>query len=340
MKIYIFNLKILCAILTVIFTGQNFGQSADMYKVPLTEYGHPDLQGLWTDQSRTPLERPAELGLKRTYSSQEIQNLEQSLQAANERAQQPLAANRGAPPLGETITQQPDINFNGPVLSYIPVRGEYLTSRIVEPADGRLPYIDDIPQDIFARRISEGMDIFDGPEMRPSNERCLGVPGQLPLLVQLPLDGPWRNIQIVQNEDYVMIYGEYHVTPRIVRLDDQHSDNAYPKFYGDSIGYWEENTLVVHTNSFKPDQSDRRLKSSDALEVVERYTPVSKTEMLLEFQITDNKIYSKPITSRLTIQRMPSDQKLYESGCHEGNYSLPSILAGARRQEADTRLAQ
>ena len=75
MKIYIFNLKILCAILTVIFTGQNFGQSADMYKVPLTEYGHPDLQGLWTDQSRTPLERPAELGLKRTYSSQEIQNL-------------------------------------------------------------------------------------------------------------------------------------------------------------------------------------------------------------------------------------------------------------------------
>tara|TARA_B100001250_G_scaffold101374_1_gene85202 strand:- start:1898 stop:2920 length:1023 start_codon:yes stop_codon:yes gene_type:complete len=340
MKFYLSKLNTFCVILSVIFAGQNFGQSANVYQVPLTEYGHPDLQGLWTDQSRTPIERPASLGLKRTYSLQEIKELEQSLQAANERAQQPLAANRGAPPLGEAITQQPDINFNGLVLSYIPVNGEYLTSRIVEPANGRLPYIDDVPQDIFARRISEGMDIFDGPEMRPSNERCLGVPGQLPLLVQLPLYGPWRNIQIVQNEDYVMIYGEYHVTPRVVRLNDQHPDNTYPKFYGDSIGYWEGNTLVVHTNSFKPDQSDRRLKSSDVLEVIERYTPVSNTEMILEFQITDKKIYSEPITSRLTIQRMPPGHKLYESGCHEGNYSLPSILAGARRQEADARLAQ
>ena len=147
-------------------------------------------------------------------------------------------------------------------------------------------------------------------------------------------------MQIVQNENYVMIYGEYHTSPRIVRLNSQHLEPAFPKFFGDSIGFWDGNTLVVHTTSFRPEQSNRRLRSSERLEVIERYTPVSDSEIVLEFEITDPKIYSEVIKSRITLQRMASGQRLYESGCHEGNYSLPSILAGARRQEIELRLTR
>ena len=322
------------------FSESSFGQSSSTYNVPLTEHGHPDLQGLWSDQTRTPFERPTALGTKRNYTETEIAELISAAQRAAERTQQPLDAGRGAPPAGVTITNQPDVNFNGFVTTYVPVNGEYRTSIIIEPENGRLPYKDDPPMDIFAKRAAEGFGEFDGPENRPPNERCLGIPGQLPLIMPLPIDGPWRNLQIVQNEDYVLIYGEYHVTARIVRLNGSHQEPAYPKFYGDSIGYWEESTLVVHTKSFKPDQSDRRLRSSRALEVIERFTPVSPTEIVFEYQIMDSEIYTARVTAQMTLQRMPEGQKLYESGCHEGNYSLPSILAGARRQEADSRLAQ
>jgi len=340
MSVIIFKIKVFFFLSCSLFTVAGFPQAETSYLVPVNEFGHPDLQGVWTDQSMTPLERPDSLGLKSTYTLQEIRNLEQARQVSMERAQEPLRADRSPPPIGGAITQQSDVNFNGLVTRFVPVLGDYLTSRIVQPKSGRLPYLDENPQDIFARRANSGFTRFDGPENRPANERCLGVPGQLPLIVQLPLDGPWRNIQIVQNENYVMIYGEYHTSPRIVRLNSQHFAPAFPKFFGDSVGFWEGDTLVVHTMSFKPDQSNRRLRSSESLEVIERYTPVSDSEIVLEFEIMDPKIYSQAIKSRLTLQRMRSGQRLYESGCHEGNYSLPSILAGARRQEAESRLTR
>jgi len=340
MSVITFKIKVFFFLSCSLFTVAGFPQAETSYLVPVNEFGHPDLQGVWTDQSMTPLERPDSLGLKSTYTLQEIRNLEQARQVSMERAQEPLRADRSPPPIGGAITQQSDVNFNGLVTRFVPVLGDYLTSRIVQPKSGRLPYLDENPQDIFARRANSGFTRFDGPENRPANERCLGVPGQLPLIVQLPLDGPWRNIQIVQNENYVMIYGEYHTSPRIVRLNSQHFAPAFPKFFGDSVGFWEGDTLVVHTMSFKPDQSNRRLRSSESLEVIERYTPVSDSEIVLEFEIMDPKIYSQAIKSRLTLQRMRSGQRLYESGCHEGNYSLPSILAGARRQEAESRLTR
>lgn len=332
--------KALLAIAIFLASSVSVGQADSAYTVPLTEYGHPDLQGLWSDRSRTPLERPGNLGSKRVYAEAEIAELTRAAKAGAERAGQPIDPNRGAPPAGETITNQPDVNFNGMITDYVPVRGEYLTSRIVSTENGRLPFIDDQAMDIFARRAAAGFGEYDGPEIRPANERCLGIPGQLPLIVPLPIDGPWRNMQIVQNKDYVLIFGEYHVTARIVRLNGEHHEPAFPRFYGDSVGHWEGSTLVVHTKSFKPDQSDRRMPSSGELEIVERFTPLSESEILFEYEVTDPAIYREPFTVQITLLRMPRDQKLYESGCHEGNYSLPSILAGARRQEADARQAR
>jgi hypothetical protein len=322
---------------TTLLCFKVFAQESQQFIVPKTEYGYSDLQGLWTDKTRTPFERPLNLGLQQVYSEEDIAELEQRAISISNGLQQPLDPNREAPPLGAVITNQPDANFNGFPMTYVPVKDEYRTSIIVNPKNGRLPFKSDPPMDIFAKRAAAGKGVFDGPENRPSNERCLGVPGQLPIIVPLPIDGPWRNIQIVQNKDYVLIFGEYHMTARIIRLNSTHQDPGFAKYYGDSIGRWEDDTLVIKTKSFKPDQSDRRLPSSGVLEIVERMTPVSNSEILYQYKITDTEIYTQTITAEMTLSRMPADDKLYESACHEGNYSLPSILAGARRQEADSR---
>ena len=101
---------------------------------------------------------------------------------------------------------------------FVPVFGEYLTSRIVQPEDGRLPYLEENPQDIFALREKAGLPDLMGQKTDPQTRDVWCVPGQLPLIVQLPLDGPWRNIQIIQNEKYVVIYGEYHTSPELLGL--------------------------------------------------------------------------------------------------------------------------
>ena len=133
----------------VIAVGQAQGESS--YQVPLTEYGHPDLQGLWTDQTRTPLQRPVALGMKRTYTPEEAAQLEQAALIGATAAQQPLDPNRPAPAVGGTITQVADVNFARFITRYIPVKGEHLTSLIVEPEDGRLPFKDNPPLDIFKK---------------------------------------------------------------------------------------------------------------------------------------------------------------------------------------------
>ena len=146
------KLKVCLIYFCVIHAKVVFPQLAPIYEVPLTEFGRPDLQGVWTDQTMTPLERPVSLGLKSQYTLSEINELEGARQVAAEKARQPLPVDRRPPPSGGMITQQSDVNFNGLVSKFVPVFGEYLTSRIVQPEDGRLPYLEENPQDIFALR--------------------------------------------------------------------------------------------------------------------------------------------------------------------------------------------
>ena len=127
------NAKVFFIILFAIYGTIGFPQVDSPYKVPLTEFGHPDLQGVWTDQSMTPLERPDSLGLKSTYSIQEVNELEQARLIATERASQPLIPDRSPPPLGGVITQQSDVNFNGLVTRFIPVFGAVSYTHLTLP---------------------------------------------------------------------------------------------------------------------------------------------------------------------------------------------------------------
>lgn len=302
--------------------------------MPRTEHGHPDLQGTWWFGSRTPLQRQPNLGLKQTYSEAEVQQLEQRMHQRNLDLAAPLSADRSAPEQGAQIRQEADDNFlshfQEPVM--VPVNGEYRTSIIISPANGRIPARDDF-QDFYARQRASGLGETDGPEGQPLSGRCLALGSAIPSLTPIMMN---PNLQIVQNRDYVMIMTEMVHDARIIRLQDEHFPHGIKTWMGDSVGYWDQNTLVVHSKNFRPEQSsDRGFAVSDDFEVIERYTLVSDDQIHYAFEVTDPQAYTEPVVGERMLTRNNAADRIYEFACHEGNYSLESILRGARRQEVE-----
>ena len=216
------------------------------------------------------------------------------------------------------------------------INGEYRTSLIVDPPDGRFPFVEGgADKDIYGQWRAQGFGPADGPEIRWVSERCLTALATMPPMAVIMYNS---NVQIVQTSDYVMIMGEMVNDARIIRLNSTHQPSHIKKWMGDSIGHYEEDTLVVHTQNYRAEQSNMRLRSSEALQITERFTPVSDNEIHYTYTVEDPVIYSRPFTVELPLRRRAAHERLYEFACHEGNYSMPGILGGARRQEMDDQL--
>jgi hypothetical protein len=316
-------------------TATNLNAAETGWMPPRTASGAPDLQGLWTYIYATPYQRPPELGDKRAYTEEEALAVEAGSREGERVRTQPIDPDRGPPPIGDLQANAPDAAFRPENSTKVAqFNGEYRTSLIVEPSDGRLPYLEEA-MDFFQQWRAMGYGEFDGPEIRPASERCFVHGAPLPLMH--PLVG--INAQIIQTDEYVVIVNEAAYQARIIRLDKEHRDKPWNEWMGDSIGYWEGDTLVVHTKNFRPEQSDKTyfLQSSDVLEVTEKFTVVSENELAYSYVATDPNIYSRSFTVEMPLQRMAEGEMIYEYACHEGNYSLPGILAGARRQEIDNQ---
>ncbi len=299
----------------------------------LTEYGQPDFQGNWSNRTQTPIARPTHLGNKRAYTEEEAMALEASAREADRLKADPLAADRTAPEIGSRIRQEADQNFTDIRIEVLKVAGEYRTSLIVDPPDGQFPFVEGARQkDIYAQYRAQGHGPMDGPEIRPAGERCLsrGIP---PTTVP-----PYNaNFQIVQNQDYVMLFGEMVHDARIIKLNGEHQPGEIKSWLGDSVGHWEGNSLVVHTTNLRPEISHFRIVSTEQMELSERFTMISENEIVYSFTVTDPLIYTQPFTEELTLKRREAGERLYEYACHEGNYSFSGILAGARREEMDAQ---
>ena len=335
---------LLCSILPVAVFAQFEGgipvplldNDTPEWEMPRTEYGHPDFQGTWFFGSRTPLQRKPELGTKKTYTEQEARELEAGMRMRLQRQDAPLDPDRDAPEAGARIRQEADDTFlahyQKPEL--VQVNGEYRTSVIIDPPDGRIPRKEGF-QDYTARRRAAGLGDTDGPEGQPLSGRCIMFGSALPSLTPIMMN---PNLLIVQNQDYIMIMTEMINDARIIRLNDDHFDNGVRNWMGDSVGYWEGDTLVVHSKDFRPEQSSSRsILVSEDFEVVERYRIIGDNEILYSFTVADQQAYTQPFSGERVLTRNPPEERIYEFACHEGNYSLSGILAGARRQEVDAR---
>ena len=306
-------------------------QDSAAYRAPLTEHGAPDLQGYWEKRFATPVQRPVELGNRRAYTEAEAAEFERQQTETRASREAPVAADRGPPPAGGDIEFRTDLNFlPGLPVAVARINGELRTSLIIEPENGRFP-LRPGSDELGSRYGAIMNNNFDGPETRPPGERCLHLGPPLPTMTNF--DG--THIQIVQTEDYVAILSEEAIQLRIVRLNKEHPDFPIRKWMGDSIGHWEGETLVIHTNSFRLEHSFSQIAASEVFEVTERITAVSENELLYSYTIVDPVTYTAPIVAELPFQRMPPGQLLYESACHEGNRAVQDILAGARRQELD-----
>lgn len=311
--------------------------AAEIVDSGLTEHGQPDLQGIWYYGTATPMERPVALGNLKAYSESEVEKVLTAIAAADANNQQALDPNRAPPETGAAIFQEADHNFASMRTNLVQIDGEYRTSQIVSPDNGRFPLRENA-QDYYQQLTAAGHGAFDGPEIRPGGERCVGPTGG----PAAPMVG-WfynANLQIYQTQDYFVINAEMNHDARIIPLTESAAELSYPQWMGYSVGSWQEDTLIVETSRFRPEQSWFAFRHSDQLQVREEFKLISNDEIFYRFTATDSEIYTEPLVVEKTLSRRPAGEYIYEYSCHEGNYSMPSILLGARRQELDAQSQQ
>jgi hypothetical protein len=275
-----------------------------------------DLTGVWTNGWYTNLERPKDIS-KLVLTPEEAEAFE-----APRRALNGMLASKADDVLGQA---ESEFNDKGPGLMRI--NGEIRSSQIVEPADGKLPWRADIKEKLGVGK--EPVEVLDNVEDRPTDERCLTARGAgAPIL-----NSPDTNfIQIVQAPDHVVIVSEKNHDARIVPLDGGAGRPGPVSWMGDSVGHWEGQTLVVETTGLRPGITrSGGFAQSDKSRVIERFTRTSAGELHYAFAVDDPGIFTAPWRAEQVFRA--SDHQVYEYACHEGNYALPSILAGARQAE-------
>jgi hypothetical protein len=318
--------------ITVLLLTFSAAQSAEnSWAPPTTEDGHPDLQGTWDFGTATPWERPAALGAKRAYTDTEAAELETKAQHENSRKDAPVDLSRDAPAAGETIGGEADEMAMERRHEFTRVNGEPRTSIIIDPPDGRIPRRKDFV-DHYADLAARNIQATDGPETLEAPTRCLQ-----PLPVPSIFPMPWSALmQIVQTRDHVVLHTEMFHDARIVPLNARHSNRAWKTWMGESIGWFEGDTLVVHTINFRPEQSYAALlPMSPDFELTERFTRTGPDDILYSFTIVDPNAYTRPFTGERTLTRAAPRERILEFACHEGNYAMTGILAGARKLEQD-----
>ena len=304
---------------------------AQDYSPPLTEFGVPDVQGVWNFKTRTSLERPGVYD--GALEIDEATMLEKMVSTPDYIAA--LEANGAEAPGPQNVG-----GYNGwwitPGDALASMNGMFHTSLIVDPLNGKIPWSEAGSAVRRAQRFQNPMGVADsdGPEGRTLSDRCLvSFSSTAPFMSSL-----YNNhIQIVQSPTHVVLLAEMVHNARVVRINQEFRDLPYEQWLGDSIGYYEGDALVVETRNFHPWQVGKERLTSTNMKLTEQFTRVADDKLHYSFTIEDAELYTQPWTGEMP---MYTGEDLYEYACHEGNYALPAILAGARRQEADARAEQ
>jgi hypothetical protein len=306
--------------------------------IPRTPEGRPDLQGFWSNATLTPLERPTRFADRRAMSAEEAIAMQQDAVQRDIAADAPSDPDRPPPSDGNTAAAYNSFWLDRGT-QVVEVDGEYRTSMIIDPPDGQIPYREGAPEQNFMEQLRDihGDDAFLGPEMTTIGERCLLFydfrtsnssvgPPMMPMIYN-------NNYQIVQTPDHVAVHAEMMHDTRIFRLRGEHLPPEVYKWMGDSVARWEGDTLVIETRNMHPQQS--HFGSGPGLQVTEKLRMVSADKIVYSFTMNDEIAYSQPWTAEMVFHRLPAGERIYEFACHEGNYALPGILAGARRLEQE-----
>lgn len=312
------------------------GFAADNFVTPRTEWGQPDLQGVWNFSSNVPMQRPTRFGERQFLTEEEV------AEAARLRAERDANSDSALPIAGV------DESYNDFWIENAGIGGNLRTSHIVYPTDGRIPAMVEGAEIQFGaiggstgprgtrpvRFIGGGIGA-DGPEDRGLSERCMvGFNAGPPFIPSLYNN----NVQIFQSKDNVVILTEMVHDARTVPISESATsmaelDDNLRFWSGDSRGYWDGDTLVIVTRNFNGlTQSFGASGTSMDKVLTERFTRVGPITVDYEFTIDDPSTYTDKFTAIVPMTKVAG--QLYEYACHEGNYGMVNILRGARVQEA------
>ncbi|MBT6482145.1 MAG: hypothetical protein HOK53_09640 [Gammaproteobacteria bacterium] len=324
--------------LSLSFSGVVVAQDAS-FEVPQTEYGHPDLQGVWNFSSSTPMQRPAQFGEQEFLTQEQIQAAVQR-QQASAAAADAAAARLVVNPKAPAATDNPG-GYNDFWMEMANIGDTVRTSHIVHPSNGRIPPAvegaqrqfgglgPDIPGTRPVRYVVGGI-AKDGPEDRGLSERCIvGFNSGPPFTPSLYNN----NIQIFQNKDTAVIMTEMIHDARIVTLGDKPALSDDIRLWsGNSRGWYEGNTLVVETKNFNGlRQTFSSTGNNMDMVLTEKFTRTAFDTVDYEFTIDDPATFTDKITAIIPMTKVAG--QLYEYACHEGNYGMFNILRGKRVEE-------
>ena len=290
--------------------GQTQTAAADSWTPSRTPWGDPDLQGVWNNNTVVPLERPADIADKQTLTDEEIA---ERFQANSDRLFTPSEGNTGF--------------YNEFWFEY--GQDTNRTSLVIDPLDGKLPPLTPKATDEQAALNAHRREFSQAPstwlDLSPYN-RCItrGLPGAM-------MPGFYNhNYHIMQTPDYVVLLVEMIHDARIIPLDGRpHPSPNVRQWLGNSRGHWEGDTLVVETTNFSDEGADR---GSEHLRLVERFTRVNADTIDYRFTVDDPTTYLDSWTAAIPMNKV--EGPIFEYACHEGNYSVPNMLRGARAAEA------
>jgi hypothetical protein len=297
--------------------------------VPRTPDGHPDLTGIWTNATLTPLERPADYAAKATLSDAQAKEFEKKdLQNNTLDGEVDNSLNRATGGLGVGAYNNLFVDRGSELAR---VDGVKRTSLIIDPPDGKIPPLTEAARQRNSAMIRD-FGRYDSVKDRPLSERCIigfgstSGPPMLPVLYN-------NNYEIVQTPTAVLILVEMVHDTRVIRMNGTHKPSGVRQLLGDSVGHWEGDTLVVDTTNFT--EKTRFRGSSDKLHVIERFRRVDAGTILYKATVEDPATYTKPWT--LEYPFLATAGPVYEYACHEGNYAAVDIMGGARKQEAEKK---
>jgi hypothetical protein len=282
--------------------------------VPRRPDGHPDMSGIWSFATVTPLERPLELGDKAFMTEKEAAEYEKQIIAKEDKD------NREGGAEADVSRAYNDFWWDRGTKGV----GTRRTSLIIDPPNGRVPALTPEAQ---AKNAATGKKMAanpSGPEDRNLSERCLlgfnSGPPMLPSAYN-------NNVQIAQTRDTVLLLNEMIHNSRIVPLDGRPHGHLL-QWAGDSRGRWDGDTLVVDTINFS---TSNFRNASPTMHLVERFTRVDANTLVYEFTVEDPTTWVKPWTVQLPMSK--TTEAMYEYACHEGNYAMEGMLSGARAKE-------
>jgi hypothetical protein len=314
-------------------TNANDGQRHEAgYTSPRTKWGAPDLQGYWNNTSLTGLSRGADAKSLRLTEAEANRVVNRNILVVLTKEDN---AQAGKDPNNTKLLEDKnnDRGYNAfwidPGTKLATVKGEIRSSWITEPATGRIPY----KQGAARGGGGFSMNNFDGPETRPQAERCiLGFSGSYGPIMN---NGMYNStMQFVQTPSHVMIQVEMIHDVRVIPIVKSASEAKHsniPKWGGDSVGWYEGDTLVVQTTNPHPSQ---RAMITPGGKLIERFSRWNDKQILYSFEVDDPTLYSQVWKGEMALN---ASEPLYEYACHEGNYAMAGILAGARELEAKGR---